>query len=803
MKENKSIISKILNRKIPQIIGMYIASVWLLVEISNWMSGRFKLPDQFDTYVFVFLLALLPAVIVIAWGHGKPGEDSWSMFELLWIPFNLVLAVLASFYLVSPSLKINPSAITAQQVVEVNNSAMQKMSIVDTETGKKITYEVPKLTYHQSVITFFLKNNSKDETLNWLSYGAGWLIAQDLRRTPFLSIITPYDSENLLSFLIGKGFNNALEIPLALALKIAANRSVKWVILGSFEVIDNNIKFKTQLYNVRTGKQVKEITASNDNPLAALDVVSDALGQVILDTLEVEHNDIPQLAITEHTSANIDAIHDVIKAKNAVTFENDYELSNQFLEQALSKDSSFALAHVLFMNNYRALGDIGKTMTHASKALKLDYKLYQETVFFVKATLFSLKGKQDKAIKVLENLVKLYPKSVNALKVLAGNYMQIGHHQEQSKELYEKVYEYEGQGSTSLINLSKIERLRNNKDKALEYLTRYLNDNPTKSRAYFELAETYRQFGMFEEAKEMYEEISLYDNKDYQSEIGLATISASLGDYESAIIQFESLLQIAQTDTQKLTILGKISEIYLLTGQLSKSIDQIKELTRYGTKVLPPVAFMFQIEGSKIYLLALMGKFKESQVEIEKLAKNLKHPYSLLIGALSKNVYELTNDLSNYKIALQKEQTFMDMFKIAVLKPDILMSEAFVSYLEKDYQKAENLYEQAIIETKQSFITLITTTQFDNIIIHQAENFIALEKYDEAIMNLDIVLTRTPIFAQAHFLKARIYANTGEKQKMQKEIDITSNIWKNADEEYVEYIKFIKFKTMQKNGNDE
>ena len=74
MEQQKGMFSELLNRRIPQILGMYVASLWLCVEIADWMSERFPVPDTLSSHVFVFLLVLLPAAGILAWGHGKPGK---------------------------------------------------------------------------------------------------------------------------------------------------------------------------------------------------------------------------------------------------------------------------------------------------------------------------------------------------------------------------------------------------------------------------------------------------------------------------------------------------------------------------------------------------------------------------------------------------------------------------------------------------------------------------------------------------------------------------------------------------------
>ena len=49
MSDKPNIFEELIARRIPHIIGMYIAAVWLSVEIADWMSERFGIFEQFSS----------------------------------------------------------------------------------------------------------------------------------------------------------------------------------------------------------------------------------------------------------------------------------------------------------------------------------------------------------------------------------------------------------------------------------------------------------------------------------------------------------------------------------------------------------------------------------------------------------------------------------------------------------------------------------------------------------------------------------------------------------------------------------
>ena len=791
MSSEKSLVSEIIIRKIPQIIGMYIASVWLAVEISDWMSGKFDLPGQFSTYVFVSMMVFLPSTILLAWGHGRKGKDNWSTLEKLFIPVNLMAVVFVAVFLIKPATDSSPRAI-----VSTDNNGLQmidKMSVVDVETGQEITYEVAKPALHQSVVAYFLNNESQDKSLDWLSYGSSWLIAQDLKRTPFISVATAFDSSKLLNQLKVKGFDTALLVPQSLALQVANNLAAKWFIQGSFAKIKNQIEFTVHLYDVKTGQQVKTIKAINEDELIALDAISAGISEVILNTANVSKSLIPQLAIAEHTSKNIQAIEHLIAAMRSVTFKNDFNRGLAEIAQALETDDSFAEANVLAMSYYRGIGDIKNAIAQAARALELDYKLYQESVFLVKANLYGLSGDREKAIRVLENWTKIYPQSIEALSILARNYMVAGNHQQQAIDTYKKIVEIEGTSSKALIKLGDLYRLQNKKEQALQVLGQYKDAHPTKGESYFGLADAYKQFGLFTKAREMYEEASLIDNKDYEAEIGLANLLALDGDYQLGVEQLEAILAKSKTDTQKLNILVHIQLILSQTGQMHKALIINKTMEEYGDRVLPPLNVAFQIHGSKINYLALLGQFDLAKKENDKLIKSLKPPFDQLSSIFLKSIYEYQQDVENYKLALADVEKFIKALDMGTLIPDVIRSKGKIAYWQQDYQKALELYNRALKETKQSIVTLHTLFQVDDLIFEKAKALFALGQADAALEQLDFIISHSPLNARIYRLKAQIHHQLGEPDKVQQALAQAHKIWQFADEDYLEYKDLLAF----------
>ncbi|MCF6300917.1 MAG: tetratricopeptide repeat protein [Proteobacteria bacterium] len=778
MTDKKNFFDKLINRRVPHVIGMYIAAVWLAVEIADWMSSRFAVSEQISSYVFVGMLVFLPSIVMITWGHGRPGKDSWSKTEITLIPLNILIAAFVV------NLVVKPMAV-----------ATEMRSVVDVSSGSTMMFEVPKEGYNQTVLSLFWENETNDKSLDWLSYGANWLMTQDLKRTPILSVDTPYDSRSLLDRLVSKGFTQALNVPLALALQIASEQSADWVITGAFRKTGENIAFSAKVYDVLSGNQVKEITVEHENWLTALDQISDEVSGLILKATKVSKNIIPDLAISEHTSKNIEAIELLISAKNHIAFDNDFQAGIDDLLTALDVDASFAEANVLAMSYYRGLGDFEEAIAHSKKALALDYKIYQESVFLVKANLFAMNGDPNKAIKVLENWTKVYPESVKALETLGSNYFYLGDHLEEAKAVYQKLYRLEGGSHDALTKLGSIYRLQENKEQAIDALQKHLEANPTKADAYIKLADTYKQFGMFEQAKNMYEEAAFIANNGFDAEIGLAYINAYQGEHELALSQLDKLLDQTEADLQKIELLTVKITIYYYTGQINKALDTLNRAQEPADKVFDPLRKLFQISGGKINLLASLGEYDQALTYVEQLMADTKPPFNQMSSLFLLGIYGGMNETEKYQQTLGEIELFLEEFPMPTVNPSIFAAKGKISHKNGDFKAAIDYFDTAIKESKTSFVSLFSSQEVDEYIYEKAKVLMDMELYDEAMDDLNALLDRNPLFIKALSLKAEVHYLQEDIDEAIVVIEQVNRLWQLADQNFVDYKAFKQFES--------
>ena len=75
----KSLIKRLLSRRISQINGSYIIVSTSMILFLDWLKINYKLPDAYITLALFGTVSILPSVIILAYFHSAPGKgDTFS-----------------------------------------------------------------------------------------------------------------------------------------------------------------------------------------------------------------------------------------------------------------------------------------------------------------------------------------------------------------------------------------------------------------------------------------------------------------------------------------------------------------------------------------------------------------------------------------------------------------------------------------------------------------------------------------------------------------------------------------------------
>ena len=95
------VVKDLLSRRVPQILGIYLAISWGIVEFVGLLVDRYLLSPHLLTFGMVGLASMIPTVLLLAYFHGKPGADRWARTEKIGIPANLLASVALLLFMFS------------------------------------------------------------------------------------------------------------------------------------------------------------------------------------------------------------------------------------------------------------------------------------------------------------------------------------------------------------------------------------------------------------------------------------------------------------------------------------------------------------------------------------------------------------------------------------------------------------------------------------------------------------------------------------------------------------------------------
>lgn len=777
--------SELWRRRVPQFLGFYVAATWMAVEIGDWMIERFSLPENLTSYVFLGMVSLIPAVGVIAWGHGAPGKDRWTKFQAGFIGLNAAAAIAALALWVQP--------MTAPQAPAVAAAATETVEVLD-EDGNVEFHEVAKDGYHQSLLAFFFRNMTGDTELDWLSYGAPWLITEDLRRNPLISIGTPLSQASAASRLREKGFPNAVGEPLSLDLQIARDRGLPQIITGEIaRLVDGTLELTARLIEVETGQMVNEWKRSGADVLDTADQISGDIRESLLSGYETDRI-VTELSIKEHTSENLEAIQHAVEAQRLRSFENNYPAAIEELKQAIEKDPTFAEAHVLAHLFYRNLGDYPTALAEAQKALAHDYKLYSETKFMLKANMQALQGRTDQAVWVLERWAQIHPQSGEVQGLLGSNYlvmMEIG----KAKGAYQRLLELEPSQRRTLLSLAAVLRLEGDLDNAIATIQRYIEEvQPENAEAHMDLGNTYIQAGQFEQAREAYEEAAFLDATNPRAEIALAGLLLREGAYDQALTALERIEARNLPPRQLFPVLGMKQKLHLYLGEVELAMESLRQMSEAGSTFMPPFLQVFQIENSlAIYQAMLSDKEGALQMAAETRAK-LKPPFDGYALFAPLDIYSIFKESEPYLKVLEELEQSAQLFSNPTMELVVNWYRARGLLLSGDTAAAVETSTNVLQGLGRSAATLQSPDLMESFIVFHAHTLAKAGRVDEALDQINGLVDVNPGMSFARVERLAILLQKGLVEAAQNEADYLDRVWDGADTQYVEYKRLQELK---------
>jgi len=666
-------LKKLWNRRVPQIIAIYLGVCWVVVEfVSSLLVDRFFQSPYLIEFSIVTLLSLLPSILLLAYFHGKPGKNEWTKFEKIGIPINIILVAFVLFLTFH----------------DKDLGAIAETVTLENEEGEQVERVIPKSGFIKSVGIFFFENISGDSSLDWLQYGFSDLLDYDLDPEIFI-----YSGNRYLynDVMIQAGFDKGVGAPLTVKRNIVKSFTKDYFVTGSFDKSRNNYQLIISLYKTDNGKLISKKEYIGSNIFELIDSV----------TLNLKHDlKLPEshieeaidLPLTETMTNSLEALKQYVLGRNYITLENDWISAQKYLERSIIIDSTFAIAYDRIGLVYNMLNLDYKANEALENLIKYIYKLPEDRRFKSKYKFFKYIDKDiEKAVSTLKLWAGLFPNESKVHVYLGKEYIWANNIDAAIMEFKiasELISDY-----SMLDDIGELYREIGDFDNALKYFKKYNIINHDNYYSYINIANLYLEYGFHIEAHEYIYNASIVDPQNILTFLKLAEIKKCSGKKTDTSELYRKALKKAKTHKDKSKIYYYMQSFYEYTGNLDKSIEYMNLRFKEEEEFLP----IYKVLRRKIEWLYLYAKADKACLALE-ILDNIKKNHGDLLNKTTcfgyLDIYLELKDIENIRKSIKEVESYIQTVGSEKDREIIYYAQGKICEINFEYEKAIKNYQK-------------------------------------------------------------------------------------------------------------
>jgi len=766
-------ITEVRDRRVLPAVGVYVASSWVLIEILDRLVERYLLSPYLTDIVFWGLYSLIPAVMLIAWTHGRRGKDKATRLEKVGVPINLI-ATLGLLITVFGDKDLDLAATR----ITVNN-----------ELGQQETHYIPSETFRRRMIVFFWENESGNPELDWLQYGITELLVQDLQQDPFVLANSPWDNfgNGFYSRIRQAGFDDGLNVPRSLMRKIANEANRQYFVEGSLNIVAGEYVVTARVWDSQTLAEVAELTEQGRDIYAVIDRLSREIRvRGALDVPESSSRIAEDLPLTETYGESEDALKAYINGLNTLLFDNDFAGSNAHFDQAISIDPNFVLAWFLKAINLVRSGDLPAAQVALSRAQELDYRLPARDRASLKAITYRLAGDHEKMMSFLSLQTQIRDDAESHIN-LAMMFMMSGE-LEKAKTEYLLALDRDSLNVGIYLRMSGLERATGDMDAAIEYAHRYQQLKPENIDASIQLGDLLRDSGELDAAAEHYRQAQLLQNAPVRPTLKLSLIAARKGDFHAAREYLSEAESYARTPTDKSSVRQGTVRLEMRLGRIEEAIRQTyvqEEFLRQSQGLLDLTISIY----TPLIELYVLSDDVDSAKEALSTAKGfLSPPLDKFLGFSEAMILAKEKDIDGAYASLQHAREVVEQFQLNFLEGTLHIVQAVINEAEGDFESMADHHQKAIEQIEQIGRRGATTDleiSLPHLFAELSRAQILTGKLDAAARSIEAGFHLDPSEPMLWLVKAHLQQAQNMPRLALASVNYALAIWKDADENYV------------------
>lgn len=753
--KKNSLYGSLKERRVPQILGLYLGAGWGLIQFIEWIVQRYGLSPYLPDFSLVILFSLLPTVAVIAYFHGRPGRDRWTLTELVTVPVNLIFTMSLLFTIFSGK----------------DLGAATKTLLVQNEEGHTVERVIAKSEFRKKITLFNIKNDTGDEDLNWLESGLPFAVHIDLMQDLFMQQSSQLYDDDMYEIIKRAGFTSGVKLPLPLMQQITKELHDDYFITGKLAKDERGLILTTRLYDAKLGKLIAENSFSSGDFMALVDQMSTSIKHDLeIPAYRIES--IQDLPIKELLTESNDALRYLVQGIEVSSYHNDYPQGAALMQKAVLADPSFAIAHFFRAVILANTNQSSESIAALKKSLKFDYKLPQKLKFQAKDVFFIMTGKAQKRIRLLKMQIELYPDSIDAQLSLASIYTQSLQY-EKAIAAFEDIRKIAPKSDIYLDDIGFLFLQLNKVDIAFDYIQRYADKYPEEPLAFNSLALVYTAMGKDDLATESYEKALLLDQSNMSAILSLSDLDLKYGRFVKAQQNYQNALIQTDEPRDKYRIYKRLATFHQLKGQPIKALEMAKQAEVFFKQYRPPLNTTIQllIDISR-YIDA--GEQKQAFELLATSDEELKPPFDKLTAIGYAQAYISLEDAKNAEKYIPILDTAIESLSglLGAFNDFSSQMKADIAEINQDYPSSLKI----LLELAESGIY----NKYRSLPIGRV--YRKNGQLEEAQEYLLKQLKLTPFSALTHYEIAVVYNELNQNDKSIEHLAKAADIWQEAEE---------------------
>jgi len=394
-----------------------------------------------------------------------------------------------------------------------------------------------------AVISF--ENQTGDKAYDYLQKAIPNLLITNLEQSKYLRVATWERMHDLLK-QVGKEDMEIIDKDLGF--ELCRMDGINAIVLGSFTKAGNIFATDIKVLDVTTKQILKSANSKGKGEDSILEKQIDELSRDISRGMGISEHKIEETPqrIVDVTTNSMDAYNYFLRGRE--DWEKFYwEDARQFLEKAVTLDSTFATAYLYLAQTYGEVWDFKARNKAYEKAKTFSEKATDKERLYIEAAYAGvIERNPEKEFHILKQIANEYPKEKRVHYELASYYKDNNLNNEAIQEFNQTLLLDPNYGEA--INLlAYLFTDLGNYEKAIEYFKQYAAVSPGDANPFDSMGDLYFKMGMLEEALAKYQEALEVKPDFFTSYLKIGYLFALKEDYQETLKWIEQCIAIAQS----------------------------------------------------------------------------------------------------------------------------------------------------------------------------------------------------------------------------------------------------------------